>query len=205
MSTDDFAEFRRAWPQSAGTNGSPEEPPGAAPASKPPRRDGGVKAFLNRFATQLTLGLFTVSAVSGAALFLHVSQGVFHGMHEWLSMLLLVPFALHVWKNWGAVLGYVRRRALLAPLALTLVAALAFALPAMTQGEKGSPFKAVQLLTQTPLKDLAPVLKTTPGALQASLLQRGYRIASANDSLSMAASSAGVPAMKVLLEVIPPR
>ena len=70
--------------------------------------------------------------MSGAALFFHVGQGVFHGMHEWLSMLLLAPFALHVWKNWGAMLGYVRRRTLLAPLALTLIAALAFALPAMT-------------------------------------------------------------------------
>ena len=63
----------------------------------------------------------------------------------------------------------------------------------------------MQLLTQTPIKDLAPVLKTTPDALQANLLQRGYKIASANDTLSMTASSAGVPPMKVLLEVIPPR
>jgi hypothetical protein len=169
------------------------------------RPNGGVKSILNRAATPLTLGLFAVSAVSGAALFFHVGQGVFHGMHEWLSMLLLLPFGLHVWKNWGAMLGYVRRRALLRPLAATLVLAAAFAIPAMSRGEKGSPFRAVQLMTQTRLADLAPVLKTTPEALQASLIQRGYKVSSRDDTLAAVAASSGAPAMKVLLDVIPAR
>ncbi len=164
-----------------------------------------MKSFLNRYATPLTLGLFAVSGISGIALFFHVSQGVFHGMHEWLSMVLLAPFAFHLWKNWGAMMGYVRRRALLIPLAATLIAAAAFAIPSLTQAERGSPFKAVQLMIKTPLKDLAPVLKTSPDALQAALQQRGYKIASSNDTLDSVAASSGVPAMKLLLDVIPVR
>jgi hypothetical protein len=164
---------------------------------------GGAKSILNRTATPLTLGLFAISAVSGAALFFHVGQGVFHGMHEWLSMLLLVPFALHIWKNWGAMLGYVRRRALLRPLAATLLLAAAFAIPAMSGGERGSPRQAVQFMTQTRLADLAPVLKTTPNALQASLVQRGYKVTSLDETLAAVAAASGAPVMKVLLDVIP--
>ncbi len=43
-------------------------------------------AFLARYATPLTTGLFIVSLVSGIALFFHWGGAAFHGMHEWLSM-----------------------------------------------------------------------------------------------------------------------
>jgi hypothetical protein len=161
--------------------------------------------FINRYATPATLGLFAISAVSGVALFLHMGQGLFHSMHEWLSLLLLAPFAFHVWRNWGAMTGYIRRGTLAVPLAASLAAAAVFAVPALMQGERGSPFKAVQLMTQTPLKELAPVLKTSPDALQAALRSHGYTVASANDTLASVASSAGVPAMKLLMEAMPPR
>ena len=124
-------------------------------------------------------------------------------MHEWLSIVLLVPFAFHLWKNWGAMLGYVRRGTLLAPAVATLVASLAIVLPALTHGERGSPFKAVQLLTKTSIMNLAPVLKTTPDALQASLVERGYKVVSSNNSLDTVAASSGVPAIKLLLDVVP--
>ena len=58
-----------------------------------------MKSFVNRFSTPLTLGLFAISAISGMALFFHLGQGVFHSMHEWLSMVLLAPFAFHLWKT----------------------------------------------------------------------------------------------------------
>lgn len=162
-----------------------------------------MNSFLNRYATPLTLGLFAVSAVSGVALFFHTAQGIFHEMHEWLSMVLLAPFVFHVWKNWGAVMGYVRRGTLLVPAGAALVLALAFALPNLGGGERGSPFKAIQLMTKAPLHDLAPVLKTTPDALEASLKQRGLKVGSGNDTLAMVAASSGIPAMKLLLDLVP--
>lgn len=56
--------------------------------------------FLRRYATPFITSLFLVSLVSGIALFFHVGAGWFHEMHEWLSMVLILPFFLHVWKNW---------------------------------------------------------------------------------------------------------
>ncbi|MDT8871715.1 hypothetical protein RAA17_12975 [Komagataeibacter rhaeticus] len=33
---------------------------------------------------------------------------MFHSMHTWLSMVLLLPFVLHVWRNWGQFMLYFR-------------------------------------------------------------------------------------------------
>lgn len=163
-----------------------------------------MKSLLTRYATQLTLGLFAVSAISGVALFFHVAQGAFHGMHEWLSMVLLLPAALHVWRNWGALMGYVRRHALLLPVAATVLAAVLFAIPGMSgQAGMSPPMRAMRSMTQARLVDLAPVLQTTPDALQARLQQRGYKVASANDTLDAVAASSGVAANQVLFAVLP--
>jgi len=165
-----------------------------------------VPPVLNRYATPLTLGLFAVSTISGVALFFHIGQAYFHGMHEWLSMLLLVPFALHMWKNWTPMVNYVKRRTLWWPVAASLVAGIAFAVPALTATNTGggSPFRAVQAMTRAPLGDIAPVLKTNPDALVAELQKRGYAVGSAADTLEAVAAKAGLPAVQILLQVLPP-
>ena len=64
-----------------------------------------MKSILYRYATPFTTGLFLVSLVSGVALFFHVGPAAFHGMHEWLSMVLILPFVLHMWRNWRPMLS----------------------------------------------------------------------------------------------------
>lgn len=160
-----------------------------------------MNAFFNRYATPLTLGLFAVSTVSGVALFLHVGQGYFHTMHEWLSLLLLVPFALHVWKNWNPMVVYWRRGALLIPVLASVAVAVPFAWLGHAGVQQGvSPAVLAGVLTRAPLADLAPVLKTTPDALQAALAAKGYKVASPQDSL---AKIAGSDARRALGAVLP--
>jgi len=165
-----------------------------------------VKSFLNRFATPLTAGLFAVSAFSGIALFFHVASGAFHEMHEWLSMVLLLPFAFHLSRNWTALLGYARRGVLLLPVAATLVAAALFVVPALVSGQMGGgepPFRAMQLMTETDLADLAPVLKTTPASLLSGLRLRGYKVASTKETLDSVATASGISAVQLLFELLP--
>ena len=166
-----------------------------------------MKTFINRFATPLTTGLFAVSTVSGVALFFHWQSGLFHSMHEWLSMLLLAPFVLHVWKNWNGILGYIRRKTLWVPLVACLVVALPFAVMGLSGGPGGGnpAFRAVALMTQAPLTDLAPMLQTTPEALLADLQARGYQAASIDATLSVVAADSGAPANEVLFAVLPAR
>jgi len=164
-----------------------------------------MKTFINRFATPLITGLFVVSTISGIALFFHWVPPAFHAMHEWLSMLLLLPFVLHVWKNWNALLGYVRRKTIWVPLAASVLIAVPFAVIGMTAGQGGNPaFRAVGLLTQAPLAELAPVLHRTPDALIADLGARGYD-ASAEASLESLSAASGTPANELLFALLPAR
>ena len=163
--------------------------------------------FINRFATPLTTGLFLVSGVSGVALFFRWNTPVFHAMHEWLSMVLLLPFALHVWKNWSALVVYFQRGRLVLPVLAALLFAIPFAWPALTgRNAGGSPgARSVRLLTQTPLSALAPVLRTTPEAIQTRLAQQGLSAAPLDSTLDQIATAANVPPASLLLPLLPQR
>lgn len=154
-----------------------------------------MKTALTRHATPYTTGLFLVSTVSGVALFFHLGSNLFHSMHEWLSMLLLVPVGLHVWKNWGALLTYLRRHTLL----LSLAAGIAFAVPSLGSSSGSNPaFRLNNAATSAPLTQLAPLLHSSPAALQAKLKARGLQVASANDSVKTIAAANHTDTMAVL-------
>jgi hypothetical protein len=166
-----------------------------------------LRHFLNRFATPLTTGLFAVSTVSGVALFFHWQSPAFHSMHEWLSMVFLLPFALHLWKNWRPLVAYARRYALWLILAASALAATPFALDGLSgpRGGGNPGFRAVGLMTQARLADLAPILKTSPDSLVGALQKRGYKVASADDTVAGVARASGAPANEVLFAVLPER
>jgi hypothetical protein len=157
-------------------------------------------------ATPLTVALFLISGVSGVALFFHWAPDLFHSMHEWLGVVLLAPVMLHLWRNWRPMVGYARRGALYVPLALALAIAVTFAGFALSGGGDDNPVhRSVNLLTQTRLADLAPVLKTTPEELVKSLGQRGVAARSADDTLDGIAAATGKSAHELLASVMPKR
>jgi hypothetical protein len=111
------------------------------------------------------------------ALFFHWTPDAFHVMHEWLSVVLLVPFALHVWRNWPALIRYVRHKTLFLPVLVSILVVVPFAASGLMHAGNGGPLsaRAARLLLQTQLTDLAPVLKTTPDALRTKLVGRDTR------------------------------
>ncbi len=159
--------------------------------------------FLNRYATPLTTGLFLVSALSGIALFFHWNSAAFHGMHEWLSLALLIPFAVHVWKNWTGIVVYFHKKTLVLPLVLSLLVAVPFAVPALTSASQGNPARiALRLLETTPLEDLAPILKKDPAEITSDLREMGYVVSSSKESLRKVATVSDVDTRHVLYELI---
>jgi phosphoglycerol transferase MdoB-like AlkP superfamily enzyme len=161
--------------------------------------------FMHRYGTPLTAGLFAVSTISGVALFFHWAPRTFHAMHEWLSLLLLAPFVLHLWKNWKPLLAYAKRKTLLIPLVLSIVVAVPFALTA-GKGRGGNPaFQTAALMTEASVADLAPVFQATPEALLQHLRKRGYKATSAGDSVATIAKASAVPATEVLYAMMPAR
>lgn len=160
---------------------------------------------MHRYGTPLTVGLFAISAISGVALFFHWSSRTFHSMHEWLSMLLLAPLALHLWKNWKPLLAYAKKKTLFIPLALSVVIAVPFAVMASRGGGRaGNPaFQTVALMTQASLADLAPVFKAKPDDLLLRLQQSGYKASSTDQSPSTIGAASATSANEVLFALMP--
>lgn len=148
---------------------------------------------LKAFATPFTVGLFFISTISGIALFLHVGEGQFHEMHEWLSMLLLIPAALHLWRNWAPLAAYLKRGRLLVPVGLCLVLGLGFAGQSLfsTGGSDNPGFAAVNLLLREPLAAVAPIIHASAEDMAVKLRAEGYKITSLNASLRDIASASG--------------
>ncbi len=148
-------------------------------------------SFVNRYATPLITGLFLVSLVSGIALFFHVGPAGFHGMHEWLSMVLILAFVLHLWKNWRPMTAYLRRLPMALSLALSVVAAAVFFVPT-GEARSGPPqFRLAQALYAATPEVAAPVFGLTGAELVEGLRGAGLSSAEAGRSLGEIAAASG--------------
>ncbi|WP_346910556.1 DUF4405 domain-containing protein [uncultured Roseibium sp.] len=147
-------------------------------------------SFVSRYATPLITGLFMVSLVSGIALFFHVGGATFHGMHEWLSMVLIVPFVAHIWKNWRPFLNYFKRLPMTIALALSVAAAIPFAIPSSDGSTGGNPLVAVAGAVQNaPVTAVAALYGKTPEDMMDALKSQGLTVTSPDQTLLEVASA----------------
>ncbi len=147
----------------------------------------------SRYATPFITGLFLVSLVSGLALFFHVGPVGFHGMHEWLSMVLILPFALHLWKNWRPMTGYLRHMPMAVALVVSALTSGAFIMPTGGTTTAGGPpqFQLAHLVLSQPLKDVAPAVGLAPDALADQLTAAGFTVTDSAQALTEIASASG--------------
>lgn len=163
--------------------------------------------IVNRYATPFTTGLFVVSLVSGVFLFFHYGTAAFRGMHEWLSMVLIVPFVLHIWKNWLPLTSYLRRGWLIWPLGASFAVAAAFAVIGIAElgGVGGNPQVAMyQAVGNARIADLAPVLKVSAEEIDSRLARVGLTGVSHDTSLMDAAKAGGLEPRHVVFSVVLP-
>ena len=163
-------------------------------------------SLLSRYATPLITGLFVVSLISGVALFFHVGSSYFHSMHEWLSMVLILPFVLHIWKNWRAFLNYFKRSAMPIALVASLAGAVVFAWPAITAsatGESGGrpEFALIRAMQNAPISAVAPVFGQNGDGFAEHLRERGYTVASTDMSLNAVAEASGKSSRDILVDL----
>lgn len=164
--------------------------------------------MLHRYATPLIASIFIISLVSGVALFTRFGTSYFRSMHEWLSMVLLVPFALHLWRNWRPFAGYFARSRFLVAMALPLAVALGFAYQSNADSNRvdGPPqFAVIKTLEANTPAQLAPLLGTTPDALVIRLKNAGFAGAAPGDSLSEIAREAGKDDIELSAALLPPQ
>ena len=160
-----------------------------------------MKNWLLRYATPLTTGLFLISLISGIALFFGIAQGTFHSMHEWLSMVLIVPFVLHLWRNWTPLVNYFKRSAMPIALAFSVIMAVAFVVwPAGAEGgaRQGPPqFAFASAVIAASPAEVAPVFGVTTDKLVADLKAQGFTSADADTALTDIATASGKSPMEL--------
>ncbi len=157
---------------------------------------------LARYATPFTVGLFLVSTISGVALFFHLGPKYFHEMHEWLSMLLLLPVVFHIQKNWTSMTGYFKRKTIWMPTLLSLAGGMVFVFMAWNSPAR-PPSPSAKLLGAQSIASLAPIMGTNAADLQSWLTAKGY-VAAPADTLDAVAKRAGKPIDRVLGELTSP-
>ncbi|HPD93734.1 MAG: DUF4405 domain-containing protein [Rhodobacter sp.] len=165
-----------------------------------------MQTFINRYATPLVTGLFLVSLISGVALFLHWGSGWFHGMHEWLSMVLIVPFVLHLWKNWRPMLCYLKRAPLWIALAASTAAAALFVVPVGSgdgaTGGRPPQFAFAERMMGTRLDAAAAALNLPLATLQGQLAASGLDAGTGETTLAQIATQNGVSTGQVMATVL---
>lgn len=156
-----------------------------------------MKPLFQRYATPLTTGLFLVSLISGIFLFFGIAMRSFKEMHEILSMVLILPFALHIWRNWRPMTLYFKKLKR-TPMIVALLVSLAWSGFYFYEAQQPSdgyvggppPFAMAAALAQQPLSAVAPALGIELSTISARLAAAGIADAGPSDSLAGLAAAA---------------
>ena len=156
------------------------------------------KDILFRYATPLTTWLFLISLVSGVALFLGVGAQYFREMHEILSLLLVVPFGLHVWRNWRTLASYFRRSAMWISTVVCLAAAGAFAYEGAGVSATNPRAVVFGALNNASVTALAALAHTDEATVSQRLRAIGVEVKSAEDTVAGLAEASGHDSFELL-------
>ena len=156
-------------------------------------------SIFNRYATPFITWFFLISLITGVALFAHVGPSAFREIHEILSLVLILPFAFHIWKNWRPLTGYLRNAPMAVALGLSLLACVPFFLSSGAEARSGPPaFAFTNLAFTHSADDLAPIFGLTGDQVRTKLTAAGYSFDSPDQSLSALAAAQGSDANDLL-------
>lgn len=156
-------------------------------------------AKLRPWATPLTMGAFTLMAITGSLMFFHVQLGLVKPAHEWLSLGMVGAVGLHALVNWPALKRYFSQKVALSIIglfAVLTVAALAF--PNQGGERGGADRQAVNLLLNLPLNTIASISNKDLTSLQSKLTQQGFTITDSNATLRQIAETSKRNPMEAL-------
>ncbi len=153
---------------------------------------------IRAWATPLTLGAFALSAITGILLFFKINLGLVKPVHEWLSWLLVIGTAFHLFVNWRPSVQYLTRpvgKGILAVFFLLICASL---LP-LTEGKRKPPFNTItDALLNSPISTVAQVANHTPDETLEILRSSGISAAGQEQTIREIAKVNNKQAMDVL-------
>lgn len=156
-------------------------------------------AKLRPWATPLTIGTFTLMAITGSLMFFHVQIGLIKTAHEWLSLGMVGAVGLHAIVNWPAFKRYFSQKPALGIIGLFAVLTIvALVFPTQGGARGGADRQAVNLLLNLPITTLASLTNKSADNIQSQLTQQGFTITDANASLRQIAEASQRNPMEAL-------
>lgn len=141
------------------------------------------------WATPLTIGCFTLMAVTGILMFFHLDSGLNKLAHEWLGWLMVTGVAAHAAANWLSFKRYFLNsgtgRAIMVVSVLVLAGSFVPP-PGAKEGGGSPPQLAMRALAQAPLAQLAPLSGRSVEQLQADLAAAGIAVEGPQSTLASA-------------------
>jgi hypothetical protein len=159
-----------------------------------------MRQFVNKWGSTLIFASFVITSVTGVLLYFRVRASPIEELHIWIGFLMIAGALLHIARNWRQFLGYFRRPAFYAGLALTVLIGAWFSYPVLlgteTAGEGGRPdmrsaFAISQAVAGAALSDLAPLAHTDANGLMAKLAGLGITVSDPTATLQSIADTAG--------------
>lgn len=165
--------------------------------------------FLRTYATPLSLAGFGAVGISGAMMFFGMRNHQLGEIHEWLGILFLLVAALHICRNWRAMLAMMAKTsskiviAALGTIAILLIgSSLLMGGPGHgPEGRRGpgGPMQAVEMrLSYTPLAQLAPAFGLSASQAIGRLRQSGITVAGPGQNLAEIAQKQNIPVGRLL-------
>ncbi|NUN59825.1 MAG: DUF4405 domain-containing protein [Burkholderiaceae bacterium] len=138
------------------------------------------------WATPLTIGIFTLMAVTGILMFFHLDKGLNKTAHEWLGWLLVAGVAAHVIANWVGFKRHFSTGTTGRLIVVTCLIALAgsfFSLPG--SGNEGIPphILALKAVTKAPMTQVAALAGKPVEQVILDLAKAGINVSSPDANL----------------------
>ena len=156
---------------------------------------------IRSWATPLTIGAFSLTAVTGIMLFFNLAYGLIKPAHEWLSWLFVIGSIFHIQANWRVFSSYFSK-----PLGRNIIVTFLVLLGIAFLPIGGHPESPVgrmsKLVSALPLETVAIALKEPPEQLASRISARGLRVNSSKDTLADIAASNSLSSMHLLRIVL---
>jgi hypothetical protein len=158
---------------------------------------------MQSWVTPVTVGAFVLSAVTGVLIFFHLSPGLVHVVHEWLSWLLVAAVGLHLILHWRSFQRYFSRKPAVVLMALFALITLGSMLPINGgKSQDGDPRKLSRQLMgateRSELREMAAVLDVSSEQLLDRLQARGIKVNADTQTVTEVAQANGIETRKVL-------
>ena len=136
---------------------------------------------IQKIATSLTIGTFSVVSITGTLLFFEISTGSIRATHEWMSLLFVLCGLLHIYSHWKIFFIYFSNQYLYFILSGLILGGALFGSSFNDIYSSGAAFEKV---TNAKIVHLAPILNTSPDELVLKLRKVGVTTVTTDLSLN---------------------